>query len=341
MKKILLDRNEIAALPKVELHLHLDCCLSFEAVSNLRPGITPEQFRKDFIAPPKCKDLADFLKVIDSSLELLQTEYSLQLAVDDLFRQLRQDNVIYAEIRFAPHLHLKKGLTGETVIKTVEESVSRCVQKTGIEARIILCTLRHYSRDMGMETVKWVDAFTGSRVVALDLAADEAGFPIDAHIDAFRYGRQHSIPRTAHAGEAKGPESVRETLALLNPSRIGHGVRSIEEPILVDHLKQQGIHLEVCPSSNIQTGVFHSLAHHPVNQLYNSGVSLGINTDTRTITDTSLTDEYERLKQVFGWDKTHFLACNTNALEAAFLPKSHSAPLLRKLRQGYDVELEK
>lgn len=333
-----LNRNELNAFPKVELHLHLDCCLSFEAVSTLDASMTPERFQKEFVGPAKCNNLREFLKVINSSLELMQSEFALQLAVEDLFRQLKQDNIIYAEIRFAPHLHLQKGLTLETVIETVEESVSRCVEITGIEARIILCTLRHFERNQGMELVQWIQTNAGTRVTALDLAADEAGFPIDSHIDAFHYAAEHNIHRTAHAGEAKGPDSVRETLLHLNPSRIGHGVRSIEDPELICVLKNRNIHLEVCPTCNVQINVFNTLAEHPVNRLFNAGVSIGINTDTRTITGTTLTDEYERLQQFFDWGKEQFLTCNINALESAFIAAKHSAPLLQKLRHGYNVE---
>ena len=325
-----LSRQEIQSLPKVELHVHLDCCLSFAVVSKLRPGIGREEFSRDFIGPAKYKDLADFLKIIDHSLELMQTRKSLRLVCEDLFQQFKQDNVFYAEIRFAPLLHLRQGLHPEEVVGTVEESVSRCVEETGIEARIICCTLRHYTEEQSMTTVKLVEKFQGTRVTALDLGADEAGFPIDAHISAFRYARERGIPCTAHAGEAKGPESVRETLAHFKPSRIGHGVRSSEDPELVAELIEKNIHLEVCPSCNVQIDVFDTLAHHPIHRLYQAGVSLGINTDGRTITGISLSDEYERLQQVFGWGAEQFFTCNQNALSASFLPAQQKQELQKK-----------
>ncbi len=326
-----LTREEIELLPKVELHVHLDCCLSFDVVSLLKPGITREEYAKDFLGRPKYKNLAGFLKIIDHSLELMQTGENLGLVTEDLFQQFKQDNVIYAEIRFAPLLHLRQGLSPADVVRTVEESVSRCVKETGIEARIILCTLRHYSKEQSMATVKLAGQFIGTRVAALDLSADEAGFPVDAHIAAFQYARENGIFCTAHAGEAKGPESIRETLEYFKPSRIGHGVRCIEDPLLPDELKRKGIHLEVCPSCNVQIDVFNTYAGHPIDRLFNSGISVGINTDGRTITDISLSDEYERLQHTFGWGIEHFLTCNQNALQAAFLPGGTKAALQEKL----------
>lgn len=328
-----LRREEIELLPKVELHVHLDCCLSFDAVSQLKPGTTYEEYARDFIGPVKCKDLAGFLKIIDHSLELMQTVESLRLVTQDLFQQFKKDNIIYAEIRFAPLLHLRYGLSPITVVKTVEESVSRCVKETGIEARIILCTLRHYSQKQSMATVQLAGQFKGTRVAALDLSADEAGFPIDAHIAAFRYAKENGINCTAHAGEAKGPDSIWETLEFFKPSRIGHGVRSIEDPLLLDEMKRNKIHLEVCPSCNVQIDVYNTYADHPINRLFAAGISVGINTDGRTITGISLSDEYERLQQTFGWGINHFFTCNQYALQAAFLPNETKSALQDKLKK--------
>jgi adenosine deaminase len=266
------------------------------------------------------------------SLELMQTEKGLRLVTRDLFQQFKQENVIYAEIRFAPLLHIEQGLTPEQVLRIVEESVSSCVKETNIEARIILCTLRHHTKEQSMATVKLAEQFQGSRVAALDLSADEAGFPLDAHIAAFQYAREKGIYCTAHAGEAKGPESVWETLEHFKPTRIGHGVRSIEDPKLVEELKKKNIHLEVCPSCNVQIDIFDTYADHPIDRLHNNGVSVGINTDGRTISNISLTDEYQRLQQIFGWGFEHFLTCNRNALAASFLPTEKKQRLKKKLK---------
>lgn len=333
----ILTTDQIRALPKTELHVHLDCCLSFDVVSKLRPGIDRATYEREFIAPSKCHNLADFLSRIDGGLALMQTERSLWLAVEDLFQQLKRDNVIYAEIRFAPLLHLKEGLTPDKVVKVVERAVKDGIEETGIEARLILCTLRHFLEKQSLRTVELVEDFRGTRVTALDLAADEAGFPLDAHLKAFLEAHHRFLSATAHAGEAKGADSVRETLKLLRVARIGHGVRSIEDPELITDLKNKNIHLEVCPSCNIQVDVFNEYKDHPIDHLYRAGVSVGINTDARTITNITLTEEYERLQTVFGWGKEEFLQCNRNALNAAFISDAKKKELEKKLTDGFNA----
>ena len=322
-------------IPKVELHLHLDCSLSYAIVNRLDPSVTQDEYRNDFTAPAKCTSLVDFLRRTPRAIALMQTEEQLQLVTYDVFEQLQRDNLLYAEVRFAPFLHTEKGLSAENVVEIVEAAASRASQETGVETRLILCTLRHYSAEQSIHTVKLVEHFKGTLVAALDLAGDEAGFPLDAHIPAFHYAAQNGIPRTAHAGEACGPESVWETLRDLHPSRIGHGVRSIEDPALVEYLKKEHIHLEVCPTSNIQTNAYGTYTEHPINSLYEAGLSLSVNTDTRTITNITLSEEYEKLHRVFGWDKSQFLRCNLDAIRAAFLPEAVKQRLESQLRKGY------
>src|SRR5262249_15768318 len=150
-----------------------------------------------------------------------------------------------------------KGLSTEEVVEIVEASASRASQTTGVETRLILCTLRHFSAEQSMETAKLVERFKGSLVTALDIAGDEAGYPLDAPIPAFQFVAQEGILCTAHAGESSGAESIWETLRLLKPSRIGHGVHSSEDPRLIEYLKRERIHLEVCPTSNFRTNAVH------------------------------------------------------------------------------------
>lgn len=326
---------DVGVYPKIELHLHLDCSLSYEAVSAIDPTISLEAYRRDFVAPAKCLNLADFLTRAPRAIALLQTAEHLRLAVKDVFARLQRDHVLYAELRFAPLLHIEQGLTPEEVVAAVEEATVGASAATGIEAGLLLCTLRHYTAGESMQTVRLVERFRGTRVVGLDIAGDEAGFPLDAHIPAFQYAIQHGIARTAHAGEARGADSVRETLQHLHPSRIGHGVRSVEDAVLLDVLRAQGIHLEICPASNIQTNMYATYADHPIDRLYRQGLSLGVSTDTRTITPITLSQEYERLHATFGWGKEEFLRCNRNALQAAFLPAEKHAELARRLEEAF------
>ena len=327
---------DVRSLPKVELHLHLDCSLSYAAVSRLSPGVTPEEYAREFVAPARCANLADFLSRAPRGFRLMQTEDSLRIVIRDVFEQLAEDGVIYAEIRFAPFLHLAEGLIPEQVVEVVQNDTERLTRETGIEAGLILCTLRHFTEEQSRSTAQLVETFRGSRVVALDVAGDEAGFPLDAHVSAYRFARERGLCRTAHAGEACGPESVWETLRLLDPQRIGHGTRSIEDAALVEHLHANKIHLELCPSSNVQIiPSIPSWEHHPIDRLYRAGLALNVNTDTRMLTPATLTGEYERLHRTFGWDKEEFLCTNLMGIEAAFADAAVKARVRQRLLEAY------
>ena len=327
--------TDISTYPKVELHLHLDCSLSYEVVHQLDATITPEAYRRQFIAPAVCTNLADYISRADNAVALMQTQRSLRLVTLDIFDQLAKDHVIYAEIRFAPLKHLEKGLTPEEVVAAVDSAVAEGIQKTGIRVGIILCTLRHFSKEQSMETVKLVEKFRNRHVVGFDIAGNEAGYPIKDHIAAFKYAHAHDIPCTAHAGEAAGSGSVWETLNNFHPTRIGHGVRSIEEPTLTRHLKESNILLEVCPTSNLQTNMYPDLAHHPVDKLRRLKVPVNISTDCRTISNTTLTNEYVKLEQQYHWTKADFLASNLAAVDHAFTTPAIKTRLKAELLQAY------
>ncbi|MBD3615954.1 MAG: adenosine deaminase [Gracilimonas sp.] len=324
----------IKLLPKIELHLHLDCSLSFEVVQKLRPGISRKEYDRDFIAPANCASLQEYLKCAHEPIAIMQTKEQLEAVTLDLFEQLKADNIIYAEIRFAPLQHLDQGLSAKDVVSIVNEATSRGIKKTGIEAGIILCTLRHFSEAQSMETIKLVEQFKDTKVVGFDIAADET-LPIDNHIKAFEYAREKGIPCTAHAGEARGPESVREVLGNFYPSRIGHGVRSIEDPELMNHLKEKNIHLEICPTSNVQTGIYDSVGNHQINAIYQNGNSLSINTDGRTISNVSLNEEYQKLDRHFDWRTEQLLQVNQYAIDAAFCDEETKDRLREKLMKGF------
>lgn len=329
------DHTSIQSLPKIELHLHLDCSLSFDVASKLNPSLTRAEYDHDFIAPAKCLNLPDLLTRARQGIALMQTEHQLRLVTHDLIKQLARENVLYAEIRFAPLLHLEKGLTPDDVVDIVDGAASEASKSVGVEVGLILCTLRHFTIEQSVQTVKLVQRFLDRRVVGFDIAGDEAGFQIDAHVPAFQHAITERIPRTAHAGEARGAASVWETLQHFQPTRIGHGVRSIEDPLLVEHLRDRRVHLEICPACNVQTDIYPAYTDHPVSRLYSAGVSLGINTDGRTITNVTLAREYESLQKIFGWGVEHFHVCNVNALNASFASETVKKQLKRRLDYGY------
>jgi adenosine deaminase len=325
--------------PKIELHLHLDCSLSFEVAREIRPSLTREEYQESFIAPPKCTDLADYISRAVKGFELMQTAEQLRLVTLDLFHQLKKDRVIYAEIRFAPLLHTQQGLDPADVVEAVLAATREGIETSGVEARLILCTLRRFDQQQSLETARLVERFRGTLVVGMDIAGDEAGYPIDAHVRAFEFICSRGIPCTAHAGEARGAESLWDTLRELHPRRIGHGVRCIEDDRLLEFIKDKGLHLEVCPTSNIQVDVFKRLEDHPVDLLFKKGLSLSINTDGRTLSDTTLVEEYGKLEKTFEWTPEHFKKCNLQAISHAFAPPEVKDQIRRRLIAAYASEI--
>jgi adenosine deaminase len=326
---------KVSSLPKIELHLHLDCSLSYKVVQKLDPSISYEAYAGSFVAPPKCTDLVDYISRAVKGIDLMQTPEQLRWVTLDLFEQLQADNVLYAEIRFAPLEHLNKGLSAEDVVQIVEKAAREGIQNSGVEARLILCTLRHYPEAKSLQTVKLVEQFKDTLVAGFDIAADEAGFPIDEHVSAFTYAREKGLHVTAHAGEARGADSMWETIGQFQPARIGHGVRCVEDPELMDYLKQEKIHLEICPTSNVQTNAVKDMESHPADQIYHHGISMSISTDGRTISNVTLEKEYQVLTQQFDWQQKHFLKCNLEAVEHAFIPETEKRRLRRLLLEAY------
>jgi len=322
-------------LPKIELHIHLDCSLSYETVKRLRPDTTIDDFNNNFKASKSCSSLKQYIKCADNAISLMQSKESLELVMEDFFNQLIEDNVIYCEIRFAPLLHTEEGLNSREVLNIICNSMNILSKESGVVTGLILCTLRHYSKEQSMETVKLAEEFKGKGVLGFDIAADEAGYPLDNHIDAFKYAIQNDINCTAHAGEAKGPESIWETIDKLKVKRIGHGVKCIKDPKLVKVLSENNYHLEVCVSSNIKTKTFNKIEDHPISQINKSSISMSINTDGRTISDTDLTNEYELISKKFGWSIEEFKKCNLEAIKHAFISDEIKTLLTHKINKEY------
>ena len=326
---------DYSSLPKVELHLHLDCSVSYEVASQLHPGLSKKVYRDEFIAPPKCKDLADFLKRAVKGFELLQSREALQMATLDLLKQLDKDKVVYAEIRFAPLLHTQGGLAPEAVVEAVLEAFQSKEAPEGVHANLILCTLRRFSKTQSMVTAQLAERFHSQGVVGFDIAGDEANFELAPHIPAFQYVYEKGIPATAHAGEARGAESVKASIAHLHLSRIGHGVRVTEDPGVMEQLMEAGLHLEVCPTSNIQTDIYEALPDHPIHKLLNEGFPLSINTDGRTLVDVTLSEEYDRVSKAFHWNPSQYKATLNAAINAAFTTDEVKTKLRATVHSGW------
>ena len=321
-------------IPKVELHLHLDCSLSFDVVNRINPLIEIDEYKSSFQAKPNSSSLNDYINCADRAIELMQTRENLELVVEDLFKQLKKENVIYAEIRFAPLLHCEQGLDEIMVVEIVCNRAKIESKKNNIAYGLILCTLRHYSKKQSLETVRLVKQYKYKGVVGFDIAADEAGHPLDNHIEAFNYANSHGLNITAHAGEAKGAESIWESIKKLQTKRIGHGVRCVEDPELVNYLSENDYHLEICLTSNIKTNTFKTIDDHPLNKIYNSSISLSLNTDGRTISNTDLSLEYKIAQEKFGWNIDKIKKSNLEAIKHSFTSPSIKSILIKKIKSS-------
>lgn len=320
--------------PKVELHLHIDCSLSFAFVSKYVPGITLEEYSKTYNAPVNCCSLIDYLACAQAAIQLMQSREQLYDATMDVIQQLEADQVIYAELRFAPLQHLHLGLTPDEVVEVCLSAMED--YEGNVKVRLLLCTLRHFSKEESDTTADLVIKYHNRGVVGLDLAADEAGYGLENHQNGFDKVNHAGISCTSHAGEACGPASVWETIEKLSAKRIGHGIRSVEDQDLLEKLKEGDIHLEICPTSNHMTRVFPETIDYPVNHLLLHDVSFGINTDGRAISNVTLAAEYKWLHEVKGWSLQDMFKVNVNAIHAAFIPEMEKDILLNQLKDGFE-----
>ena len=318
-------------IPKVELHLHLDCSLSFDVVNRINPLIEIDEYRSSFQAKPNSSSLNDYINCADRAIELMQTRENLELVVEDLFKQLKKENVIYAEIRFAPLLHCSQNLDENKVVEIICNKAKIESEKNDINYGLILCTLRHYSKKQSLKTVRLVNQYKNNGVVGFDIAADEAGYPLDNHIEAFNYAKSNGLNITAHAGEAKGHESIWESIKKLHTKRIGHGVRCVEDLELVSYLSENDYHLEISLTSNIKTRTYKTFEEHPLNKIYNSSISISLNTDGRTISNTDLSLEYKIAEEKFGWTIDKIKKCNLEAIKHSFTSSSNKSKLIEKI----------
>lgn len=307
-------------LPKIELHLHLDTSVPIEVIRKylIREGHpVPEPLKEACVGPAKCKSLVDYLERIDPALKALQSADAIEETAYQMAANLAANNHFYTEIRFAPHLHLEKGETIDSIFSAAKRGYTRAKKDFGIDIGIILCALRHFTPEQNEPLVKFAlqhqDQFCG-----FDLASDESisGERQRRHFDTIH---QAGIPITVHAGEACGPERIMEAVDMLHAQRIGHGVRLFENPNLLDRLKKEQIPLEMCPTSNVQTNATASFETHPIDRYLNEGVCVTVNTDSNTITPSNLTKEYEILNRTFNWGLEQFKQTQKNAIRHAFV----------------------
>ncbi|HIS87605.1 MAG TPA: adenosine deaminase [Candidatus Caccenecus avistercoris] len=314
-------------MKKVELHLHLDGSIRPSTISEIL-NINLEEAKKLSTIETKCASLKEYLTKFDIPLKIMQTKENLERVAFELAQDLQKDDVIYAEIRFAPNKHLKSGLTLDEVVTAILKGLSQVPIKTNL----ILCMMRGDSYEQNLKVIKLAKKYLNHGVVAIDLAGSEASYPVNLYQELFEIAQKENIPFTIHAGEADEPLSVINAINL-GAKRIGHGVRAIESEKALKLIKEKNITLEVCPKSNLDTNMYEKLSNHPIKKLYDMGLLVTINTDNRTVSNTNLTKSYQDLQEVFSFTKQDFLKMNENALQSAFLNQAEIEELLALLHK--------
>lgn len=307
-------------IPRIELHCHLDGSVRPATVADLakEQGIMLNAPVEELVtAPPDCGSLAKFLTYLETPLRVLQTPDALTRAARELVEDWNADGVVYGEVRFAPQLHGQAGMTLDEAVLAVDKGLALGRVATGVQTGLLLCCLRHQTPDESLAVAETAVRHH-PRVVGLDLAGDEASYSAAPHRPAFELAHAAGLPSTVHAGEAAGPKSVWEAIDVLGARRIGHGVRSAADPELLKRLRTESITLEMCPTSNVQTGAVPSLEHHPAAALLERAIPVTISTDTRTTSATTLQREFDALRQGFAWTSLQQTVAQSHALNAAF-----------------------
>lgn len=316
----------------LELHLHIDGSVSVPSARRLaelggRPlSLTDDEIFRRLSVGDGCEDLNEYLEKFAFPLSLLQTREQIREGVRLVQEELRERGYVYAELRFAPQLHLERGLTQREVV----EAALAGLRASDFEARLILCCMRGQDNlAANLETVELAGEFYGEEIVAVDLAGAEALFPTRDFAPVFARARELRIPCTIHAGEADGPTSVWDALEL-GAARIGHGVRSTEDPALLAELARRQVPLEVCVTSELQTGALERDGFaQTLRTLLDAGCLVTINSDNSSVSNTWAGPELALVSEALSLSRSDVDQLLLNAVEASFADEATK----RRLRQ--------
>lgn len=334
-------REAIRPLPKAELHQHIDGAVRPATAVELAAAAGIElrdvdEARRRLVAPPRCRDQAELLTYFDLPIALLQRADALSRVSGELVEDLAGEGVRYAELRWAPRLHLEGGLRVDEVIAAVVDGVAAAIRRLGPGAPLvglIVTAMRSHPPAANVRLAEEAAGF-GPPIVGFDLAGPEAAYPAPPHAAAFRAAERGGLALTAHAGEVPGAERITEALDL-GVRRIAHGVTAGDDDAIADLVRARDVTLDMCPTSNVQTAIVPDLARHPVGRLHRSGVSVTISTDDRTVSGTSLTDELAATAEALGLTDGELAAIALNAFRRAFAPRSLVAPLLAEAERAW------
>jgi adenosine deaminase len=331
-------------LPKTDLHVHLDGSLRLKTLLQLAdeqgvrlPADSEEGLRRVMHCGENTGSLVEYLKAFDVTLSVMQNEAALDRIAYELAADAAAEHVRYMEVRYSPMLHLRQGLRLVAVVEAVLGGLRRAYVDHGIESNVIVCGIRNISTESSLEMARLAVAYKNRGVVGFDLAGAEYDHPAKRHKDAFQLIRNNNIACTIHAGEAFGPESIAQALHVCGAHRIGHGCRLREDGDLLHYITDHRIPLEVCPSSNVQTGAVASLATHPLKLYHDLGVRVTVNTDNRLITDTSVSKELWLCHTQLELGPKDIARIILSGFKSAFLPFHIKQEYLRRV----SAELER
>ena len=343
-----LSTDVLLEAPKVLLHDHLDGGLRPLTVIELAnetgyaglPTTDPDELAAWMTRGADRKDLVLYLDTFAHTTGVMQTAGALHRVAREAAEDLIADGVVYAEIRFAPELHTEQGLSMDDVLEAVTSGFAEASAGTPLTIRTICSAMRHQnnSLEVAQLAVRWRDR----GVIGFDIAGPEKGFPPDDHMLAFQYAQRENFHFTIHAGEAYGPASIWKALQFCGAERLGHGVRIVDDIAidqngeaslgrLADYIRDRRIPLEVCPTSNLHTGVVDDLADHPIKLFKELKFRVTLNTDNRLMSNISMTGEMENMVRVFGWDLADMQWLTVNAMKSAFLPFDERLALINQV----------
>lgn len=313
-------------MPKIDLHCHLDgsvrplTLLELGVESGALPrGISAEAVFEAARVPENCDSLVDYLKRFELPLAVMQTRDALLRITREFMADCLEDGLAYVEVRFAPVLHTREGLSYEAVMEAVLEGLSDGSRDTGIPFGLIACCMRHLPPEDSLEHVRRALPYRGQGLVAVDLAGDEAHFPPALHRKAFELARSQDLNITIHAGETGIAENVQDSIALLYAQRIGHGTASRKLPALMTLLRERQITLEMCPTSNLHTKAVSSLTEHPLKAYLDQGLAVTLNTDNRTVSDITAAEETRRVTEALALTAEDLRRLYQHAVAGAFV----------------------
>ncbi|MFV2088400.1 adenosine deaminase [Micromonospora sp. LOL_021] len=325
-------------MPKVELHVHLEGTVGPSTTRRLGRyyglpigAMTESDIQEMF----RFRDFAHFTEVFESCVDVLRRPEDLAVITTELGITAHQQAVRYLEVTFTPGMHKRaRGLPIDEQLDAVNAGAADARRQTGIEMRFIIDHVRGDGPDGCLETAEWCVAGRDYGVVGLGLGGFEPGRPASLFDEAIRWAVDRGVPFVPHAGEAVGPESVWDCLRY-DPPRIGHGVRSVADPVLLDELSRRGTVLELCPTSNLRTGVVRELAEYPLQMIRTAGIRFTLNSDDPALFQTDLTTEYTLAATHLGLTRNDLAEVTRTGLDAALLP----GPERRALRAAVDAEL--